>query len=101
MQVNFTRKLQMTTKKVSVIAKCVKVLEDAEKKFGSIPEFQRALARIGVDITLTALYNAKNGISKSLKPDVTIAIAHMVYNSDGRAFLKAMDMDFLPPGLKK
>lgn len=101
MQENFTIKLQMTNKRICTIAKCVKILEDAVKKYGSIPDFQRALAREGVDITLTALYNAQKGIAKSLKPDVTVAIAYLVYNGDGKEFLKAMSKDFMPPGLRK
>jgi hypothetical protein len=100
-QVNFTRNIQMTTKKVSSIANCVKILEDGKREFGSIPELHRALLRIGVDISLTALYNAEKGIAKSFKPDVVTAFCYLIYGGNWAKCGKALEADFLPSELKK
>ena len=68
MQENFTRKLKMTNRKVSPMTNPVKILKDAEIRAGSIPEIHRRLIKMGVEISVTALYDAAQGRSKSLKP---------------------------------
>lgn len=82
-------------------SKCVKILEDAEKKFGSIPELHRELVRNGVQVSDTALYNAKTGVSATIRPSVISAICHLVYGGDWQKCGKAIDYDFLPDNLKK
>lgn len=91
----------MTEKKVRSTDKGVKILDDAVKKYGGLPDVHKALIQNGVVISDTALYNAYNGTSQSLKPTVYVALAHMIYGGDGNKFLKALEADFLPPGIKK
>lgn len=83
-----------------VNVKCVKILEDALKKYGSVPNLHEALIKVGVRISQTALYNAEKGIIMSFKPEINVALAHLVYNGDGHKFLKALEKDYLPKGLK-
>lgn len=94
MQENFTRKIHMTTGKMKDIAKCVKILVDAISRFGSIPDLHRALIKDGIEISDTALYNAEKGVAKSLKPDVIVAICHLVYDGDWKKCGKALEEDF-------
>lgn len=92
----------MTNKKTCAYDKGVKILEDAVKKYGSIPDLQRALLRdANIEISHTALYNALSGTSGSIKPVVITAICHMVYNGDWTKCGKALDSDFLSSELKK
>jgi hypothetical protein len=75
-------------------------MDDAKKKFGGIPDVQRALAEIGVHITTAALYKSEKIKGRSLNNDVQVALAHLVYNGDGNKFLRALEVDFMPKGLK-
>lgn len=84
-----------------VNSKCVKILEDAVNKIGSIPDLHRLLLNNGVSISDTSLYNAYSGISKSIKPEVISAICKLVYNGDWNKCGKALDVDFLSDKLKK
>lgn len=102
MQENFTRKIEMTEKNDIDTAKGVRILQDAVKKFGSIPDVQRALlVDAGVEISHTALYNALDGTSQSLKPVVITAICHLVYGGNWGMCGKALESDFLTDKLKK
>lgn len=92
----------MTDKKRLDKPNGVKLLADAVKKYGSIPDFQRALlVEAGIEISHTALYNAASGTSQSLKPAVITAICHLVYKGDWTKCGKVLESDFLPPKLKK
>lgn len=78
----------------------VKLLKDAETRVGSIPEVHRRLIKMGVEISVTALYNAASGESKSLKPNVIVALVHVAYDGDWKRGGKALETDYLPSGLK-
>lgn len=81
--------------------KCVKILNDAVNKIGSIPELHRLLLHNGVSISDTSLYNAYTGVSKSIKPEVISAICKLIYNGDWNKCGKALDHDFLADKLRK
>jgi len=84
-----------------VNSKCVKILDDAVNKIGSIPDLHRLLLNNGVSISDTSLYNAYSGVSKSIKPEVISAICKLVYNGDWNKCGKALDVDFLADKLRK
>lgn len=101
MQVNFTRKIVMTEKKLSSNSKGVKLLDDAVKEYGSIPDVQAALIQVGVRISHTALYNAYKGVAETLKPRIIVALAHLVYKGDWKKCGKALEADYMPEALKR
>lgn len=82
------------------MSKAVKLLEDAKQRYDNIPGVQRALARIGVDISITALYKVDSGKQVSLKPDVIVALTYLLYNGDWRKSGRALEADFWPPLLR-
>lgn len=91
----------MTSKKVSVTGKGVKLLDDALAKYGSIPEIQRELTRIGADISITALYKAQSGRQRTFKPDVIVALVHLLYSGDWKKGGRVLEADYLPEGLRR
>jgi hypothetical protein len=76
-----------------LISNSVKILEDALKKFKSIPALQAALIRHGVMISTAALYKAKAGKTTEFSRDVNLALTDLVYDGDGNKLKKAMESD--------
>jgi hypothetical protein len=75
----------------------MRILDDSISKFGSLPELQRQLARRGVDISHTALFNAHKGKTRTLRFDVLSALVDLVYNGDwgkaGKAIKSEVEKD--------
>lgn len=86
---------------MGIIDKGVKILEDAAKKFGNLPEVHRQLIKVGVEVSHTTLYNAASGVSRSLKPEVIVGLCHLVYSGDWSKMGRALEVDFMASGLKR
>lgn len=71
----------------------MKIVEDAVKKFGNLPEVQRVLIRQGINISHTALHNAYTGKTKTLRSDVEDALVDLVYGGDYTKLGKARKVD--------
>lgn len=74
-------------------SKCVKILEDALKEYGSVPALHTALIRHGVKISLNALYKAQKGAIKEFKSGILLALCDLVYGGDPVKLKKAMEAD--------
>ena len=71
----------------------MKIVEDAVKKYGKLPEVQRVLAELGVHISHTALHNAFSGKTKTLRSDVESKLVELVYGGDWTRLGRARKAD--------
>lgn len=86
----------MTEKKSQAMANVVKLFDDAMLKFKEVPALHRELIRLGISISSTALYDVVNGKQRSVKPDMIVALCHLVYDGDWKKAGKALEADFMP-----
>jgi len=93
MQVFFTIKVDIAKKIFIGFIMQVKIIEDSINKFGSLPEVQRQLIRVGVNISHTALYNAYQKKTKTLRFDVLSALVELTYDGDWSKAGKAIKKD--------
>jgi hypothetical protein len=97
----WSEKLTLKQEIVQPIAKGVKFFAEAVKEVGSVPALHKELLRIGVDISDTALYNVMSGASKSLKPEIIVAIVHVAFAGDWKRAGKLLEADYVPKAARK
>lgn len=71
----------------------MKIVEDAVRKYGNLPEVQRVLTRLGINISHTALHNAFSGKTKTLRSDVEAKLVDLVYGGDWTKLGRARKAD--------
>lgn len=72
----------------------VKLLEVALDKFKGPSGLQKALVRHGVDISVSALSQAKKQNIQSMRFDVLSAIVSLAFSGDWKAAGKVIDAEF-------
>ena len=72
----------------------MKIIEEAVKRMDGASALQRALVREGVNISQSALSQAKNHSKQSLRLDVIVAIVKVAFKGDWRVAGRLLEEEF-------